>query len=237
LSGGVRNNGRCPLCIAVEETTVTQTHITSQPQISPALVPTFQVGEEIWLDLMEGNHRFCVGTRALHAWTTEREFLVSGQRPKAIIIGCSDSRVPPELVFDQSLGDLFVVRAAGNVIDAIALGSVEYAVEHLGTRLVVVLGHDRCGAVQAACNGGRGESANLKAILSELKLSVEQCHRTAGAALIRDIVEANARRVADQLLTRSAVLNHQWNIGGMQVIPARYDLYTGEVIRLQQPQE
>lgn len=164
---------------------------------------------------------------------SQREALTTGQRPKAIIIGCSDSRVPPELVFDQSLGDLFVVRAAGNVVDTIALGSVEYAVEHLGTRLVIVLGHDRCGAVQAACSGAATSSPNLNAIMAELRPSVLECSSHTGAALIRDVVEKNAQRVADSLLFRSAVLRKTHDKGDIQIIAARYDLLTGDVARLE----
>lgn len=163
----------------------------------------------------------------------QRESLVGGQRPKAIIIGCSDSRLPPESVFDQSLGDLFVVRTAGNVVDAIALGSVEYAVEHLGTRLVIVLWHARCGAVQAACSGGATSSPNLNAIMAELMPSVLECSSHTGVALIRDIVEKNAQRVADSLLFRSAVLRKTHDMGDLQIIAAHYDPLTGDVSRLE----
>jgi carbonic anhydrase len=135
-------------------------------------------------------------------------------------------------VFDQSLGDLFVVRAAGNVVDAIALGSVEYAVEHLGTRLVIVLGHDRCGAVQAACSGGTTVSQNMDAILAELKPSVMECSKNSGAALIRDVVEKNAIRTANTLMYRSALLRKAFADGDLQIIAARYDLLTGEVVRI-----
>jgi carbonic anhydrase len=191
------------------------------------------IAEETWHELLDGNHRFCDGRMTQYRVRSQRESLVTGQRPKAIIIGCSDSRVPPELVFDQSLGDLFVVRAAGNVVDAIALGSVEYAVEHLGTRLVIVLGHDRCGAVQAACSGGAAGSQNLDAILAELKPSVMECSKNSGAALIRDVVEKNALRTANALMYRSALLRRASAAGDLQIIAARYDLLTGEVVRME----
>jgi carbonic anhydrase len=191
------------------------------------------IAEETWHELLDGNHRFCDGRMTQYRVRSQREALVTGQRPKAIIIGCSDSRVPPELVFDQSLGDLFVVRAAGNVVDAIALGSVEYAVEHLGTRLVIVLGHDRCGAVQAACSGGATGSQNLDAILAELKPSVMECSKNSGAALIRDVVEKNALRTANALMYRSALLRKASAAGDLQIIAARYDLLTGEVVRME----
>jgi carbonic anhydrase len=191
------------------------------------------IAEETWRELLDGNQRFCEGRMTQYQVRQQREFLVSGQRPKAVIIGCSDSRVPPELVFDQSLGDLFVVRAAGNVVDAIALGSVEYAVEHLGARLVVVLGHDRCGAVQAACSGEKVESPNLRSIMAELQPSVMECSKHGKAALIRDVVEKNALRTSGALMYRSAVLRKSTDKGELQILAARYDLVTGEVAHIE----
>ena len=206
-----------------------QTHIAHANSLS--LAPG--IAEEIWHELLDGNHRFCDGRMTQYKVRSQRESLTTGQRPKAIIIGCSDSRVPPELVFDQSLGDLFVVRAAGNVVDAIALGSVEYAVEHLGTRLVIVLGHDRCGAVQAACSGSATASPNLNAIMAELRPSVIECSSHKGAALVRDVVEKNALRVSNTLLYKSAVLRKTHDHGDLQIIAARYDLLTGDVSRIE----
>jgi carbonic anhydrase len=191
------------------------------------------IAEKTWHELLDGNRRFCEGRMTQYQVRQQREFLVSGQRPKAVIIGCSDSRVPPELVFDQSLGDLFVVRAAGNVVDAIALGSVEYAVEHLSARLVVVLGHDRCGAVQAACSGEKVESPNLRSIMAELQPSVMECSRHGKAALIRDVVEKNSLRTSDALMYRSAVVRKAFDKGDLQILAARYDIVTGEVARIE----
>jgi carbonic anhydrase len=191
------------------------------------------IAEKTWHELRDGNRRFCEGRMTQYQVRQQREFLVSGQRPKAVIIGCSDSRVPPELVFDQSLGDLFVVRAAGNVVDAIALGSVEYAVEHLSARLVVVLGHDRCGAVQAACSGEKVESPNLRSIMAELQPSVMECSRHGKAALIRDVVEKNSLRTSDALMYRSAVVRKAFDKGDLHILAARYDIVTGEVARIE----
>ena len=206
------------------------THIHSHT--AGAVPANSGIAEEVWHELLEGNHRFVEGRMTQYRVRSKRESLVSGQRPKAVIIGCSDSRVPPELVFDQSLGDLFVIRAAGNVIDAIALGSVEYAVEHLGTRMVVVLGHDRCGAVQAACSGNRVSSPNLNSIIAELQPSVLECSRQTGAALIRDVVEKNALHVAEALILRSAVLRRAYESDELQIVAARYDILNGEVSRV-----
>src|SRR3954471_10120329 len=107
--------------------------------------------------LMAGNKRFVAGHLRTRDEPPRRVELANGQKPVAVIVSCSDSRVPPELVFDQDLGDIFVVRTAGQVVGDLELGSIEYAVEHLGTRLIVVLGHARCGAVMAAVNGGEAE--------------------------------------------------------------------------------
>jgi carbonic anhydrase len=193
------------------------------------------IAEDVWHGLLEGNQRFVDGTMKQYRVKAMRESLFGGQRPKAVIIGCADSRVPPELIFDQSLGDLFVIRAAGNVVDAIGLGSVEYAVEHLSTRLVVVLGHDRCGAVQAACSNQKVSSPNLNSIFNELRPSVSECSN-AGMALVRDVVEKNALRVAKALLYRSAILRTTMAKGDLQILAARYDLLTGEVFRLESPE-
>jgi carbonic anhydrase len=209
------------------------TLIHSNSQGSVHLGAIQGVGEKVWLELLSGNQRFCEGRMTQYQVRQQREFLATGQHPKAVIIGCSDSRVPPELVFDQSLGDLFVIRAAGNVVDAIALGSVEYAVEHLGTRLVVVLGHDRCGAVQAACSGAKVESPNLRSIMAELQPSVMECSKRGGTALIRDVVEKNAARTSDALMYRSTVLRKAIDRGELEILAARYDILTGEVARIE----
>jgi carbonic anhydrase len=212
---------------------VRSTHVHQQP--GNGIPPVAGIAEEVWHELLAGNQRFCDGRLSAHQIRTEREFLVSGQHPKAIVIGCSDSRVPPEMIFDQSLRDLFVIRSAGNVIDAIALGSVEYAVDHLGVRLVIVLGHDRCGAVQAACAGVANPSPNLASILAELKPSVAECAKESGTALIRDVVEKNAARMANALQYRSLVLSEAVSAGDLQIIATRYDLFTGEVLRVENP--
>ncbi len=206
-------------------------HFAERPETG--FPPSTGAGEEVWQELLLGNHRFCEGRLTQYPIHSQREFLVSGERPKAVIIGCSDSRVPPELVFDQSLGDLFVIRTIGNLADAIAIGSVEYAIQRLGTHLVVVLGHDRCEAIQAACSGHKATSPNLKAIIQEIEPSVRECYRVSGGVLIRDVVERNALRVAEALCQHSAVLRRALDDGDLQIIPARYDLSSGEVVRVQ----
>ena len=136
---------------------------------------------EVWDSLMAGNARFVAGKPEARALVSLRQKLASGQSPKAIILACSDSRVGPELVFDQSLGDIFVVRTAGNVADAVGLGSIEYAVDHLHSPLLVVLGHQKCGAVSAACSGEKMPSRNLDAIVERINPAVSQAKSYAKA--------------------------------------------------------
>lgn len=109
--------------------------------------------EAIWADLEKGNRRFMAGKHTVISYNSMRRELSKGQKPEVIVLGCADSRVPPELVFDKNLGELFVVRDAGNVSDAVSLGSIEYAVEHLHAKMIVVLGHESCGAVAATVSG------------------------------------------------------------------------------------
>ena len=134
-------------------------------------------------DLLAGNARFVAGqplhTRQNAARLSE---VASGQKPSAIMVSCSDSRVAPEIIFDQGLGDLFVVRTAGQVVDDVALASIEYAVEHLGTALIIVLGHKRCGAVSAAVADGEAHG-HLNALIDKIKPAVEQAKAMPGDAL------------------------------------------------------
>ncbi len=217
-----------PMGPAVEGT-VPNIHLV--PSAVPAMVSS--VAEETWCELIAGNERFVRGNTRFRDVRSRRLMTTNAQHPKAIVIGCSDSRTPPELIFDQTVGDLFVVRVAGNVVDAVSLGSVEYAAEHLHCRLVIVLGHDSCGAVQAACSATGPESANLNAIIDELRPSVALCSSRDGRIDIRAVVEENVRHTADKLLVASPVLRRRWEDGKLQIATARYDLVTGEVLRLQ----
>jgi carbonic anhydrase len=159
--------------------------------------------------LRAGNERFVAGTRS-HATVerrSHREELAAGQEPFAIILGCSDSRVPAEIVFDQGLGDLFVIRVAGNIVAPSQIGSVEFAAGKFGTRLVVVLGHSRCGAVEATIDElqrpSANQSRNLHSIVDRVRPSVEALLATGlrndREALLRDAVRANVRVSASQL--------------------------------------
>ena len=160
--------------------------------------------------------------------TKRREELTKSQHPFATIVSCSDSRVPPELVFDQGLGDLFVVRVAGNVINDEGLGSIEYSVDHLGVRLIVVLGHQRCGAVKAAKETIAAKAkapAHIQSLVNAIRPAVE-------ATVNQDLeatVEANVKNVAQALRTSTPVLKPKVDSGEVRVIGANYSLDTGGV--------
>jgi len=189
--------------------------------------------------LREGNRRFVSDDRAGGALTNakRRQALVAGQEPFAIVLGCSDSRVPAEIVFDQGLGDLFVIRVAGNIVAPSQIGSVEFAAERSGTRLVIVLGHSRCGAVLATLEqlGRRSEdqSRNLRSIVDRIRPSVEPLLRTElrrdPDALVREAVRANVRMSADHLRHGSEILEQLIQKDGLQVIGEEYSLDSGIV--------
>jgi carbonic anhydrase len=189
--------------------------------------------------LREGNRRFvsAVGGRDPLASRTRRRELAEGQEPFAIILGCSDSRVPAEIVFDQGLGDLFVIRVAGNIVAPSQIGSVEFAAERFGTPLVVVLGHSRCGAVLATLEElGRPEakrSRNLRSIVDRIRPCVEALLAPdlghAPEALVRHAVRANIRASANQLRHGSESLEQLTRDTGLLVVGAEYSLDTGEV--------
>jgi carbonic anhydrase len=189
--------------------------------------------------LREGNRRFAAGLRSLDALMSQAHSAdhLAGQRPFAVILGCSDSRVPVEIVFDQGLGDLFVIRVAGNIVAPSQVGSVEFAAEQFGTRLVVVLGHTFCGAVQATLDDLRrpsGDSSrNLRSIVDRIRPGVEGLlagePRRAEAALVQAAVRANVRVAADHLRHGSGVLERLIRDEGLVVVGAEYSLETGTV--------
>ena len=166
-----------------------------------------------------------------------RDALTAGQEPFAIILGCSDSRVPAEIVFDQGLGDLFVIRVAGNIVASSQVGSVEFAAARFGTRLVVVLGHSKCGAVLATLEELQqptdDQSRNLRSIVDRIRPSVEALLATElrrdPEALVRHAVRANIRVSANQLRHGSEVLEQLIQNEGLLVIGAEYSLETGLV--------
>jgi carbonic anhydrase len=189
--------------------------------------------------LKEGNRRFVAGQSSFDTYThhARRDEFVSGQEPFAVILGCSDSRVPVEIVFDQGLGDLFVIRVAGNIVAPSQIGSVEFAAERFGTRLVVVLGHTGCGAIQATLEDleqvATTQSRNMGSIVARIRPSVEGLLATElrrdHEALAREAVRANVRVSADYLRHGSEILERLIRKEGLQVVGAEYSLETGVV--------
>lgn len=189
--------------------------------------------------LQEGNRRFVADTsnRDAIAGRARRLELATSQAPFATILGCSDSRVPVEIVFDQGLGDLFVIRVAGNIIAPSLIGSVEFAAEQFGTRLVVILGHTQCGAIQGTLEQLQrpveNQSRNLRSIVDLIRPSVEGLLATKLAhdrpALIHEAVRANIRASVKQLRHGSDVIEQLIQTDGLTVVGAEYSLETGVV--------
>lgn len=203
--------------------------------------------QEAFARLQEGNRRFVAGVRSLDTLMSQarRDELVTGQSPFAVILGCSDSRVPVEIVFDQGLGDLFVIRVAGNVVSPSQIGSVEFAAEQFGTRLVVVLGHSMCGAITATVkeleHPTRSPSPNLYSIVDRIRPSVETLQESnpqqSPADLIRHAVRANVRASTNHLRHGSRLLEQLCQEDGLVVVGAEYSLETGDVEFFDRPPE
>ncbi len=189
--------------------------------------------------LREGNHRFAAGDSNHDARSarTRRDELASSQLPFAAILGCSDSRVPVEIVFDQGLGDLFVIRVAGNIVAPSQIGSIEFAAERFGTRLVVVLGHSRCGAIQATLEQlqrpRENQSRNLHSIVDRIRPSVEGLLATElrhdPETLVQHAGRSNIRASVSHLRHGSPVIEQLVRHDGLLVVGAEYSLETGVV--------
>lgn len=189
--------------------------------------------------LREGNQRFVSDIRSIESMTTKvrRSEVVDGQDPFAIILGCSDSRVPAEMVFDQGLGDLFVIRVAGNVVAPSQIGSVEFAAARYNTKLVVVLGHSQCGAILATLEElkrpSENQSPHLKSIVDRISPSLKTLTETDlkhdHDALVHQSVRANIRASCNQLRHGSQLLENLIENEGLVVVGAEYSLETGEV--------
>lgn len=194
-------------------------------------VPAQTPADQVWNELASGNHRFVEGKPQPRNLVARRKELAKAQNPRVAVLSCADSRVPPELVFDEGLGDLFVVRSAGENADPLAVGSLEYAVEHLGTVLIVVMGHQSCGAVKAACSGDKVDSPNLEAFLTPIAGSCTKVDKRRPETLdlaIRDHVH----NVAQELLAKSVILKKAVEEGKSTIVEAYYSLDTGEVTKL-----
>lgn len=181
--------------------------------------------------LKTGNLRFVTGKYSRKDLTKQRQELTKGQQPYAIVLTCSDSRVPPELLFDESLGRLFVIRVAGNVVDSVALGSIEYAAEHLHTKLLVILGHTECGAVKATASGGE-VSPNISSIIWRLRRSVERARVEEPNAerLVNRAVSENVAQQIEASESQSGVIKELVEKGELGIVGAVYDLSSGKVV-------
>jgi carbonic anhydrase len=193
--------------------------------------PNASSASQLWNELAAGNRRFVSGKAEPRDLVARRTQLVTTQNPHIAVLSCADSRVPPELIFDQGLGDLFVVRSAGESADPLSVGSPEYAIAHLGTTVVVVMGHQRCGAVKTACSGGKAESSNLEAVVLPIATSCSKVDKNKP-----DTYELAARdhvhSVAQELLARSEMLKKAVGEGTVTIVEAYYSLDTGEVTKL-----
>lgn len=182
--------------------------------------------------LLDGNARFVSGqTLHPHQDGQRRTEVAAGQKPFAVVIGCADSRTAPEILFDQGLGDLFVIRLAGNIVDDAALGSVEFAVAQLGAKLIVVLGHEKCGAVKATVgvlNGDPEPANHIASIVEAIKPAAQAAKGRAGDA-VENAVRENVHEVVEKLKVAAPVLGPLVKSGELKVVGARYDLDDGKV--------
>jgi len=184
--------------------------------------------------LKEGNARFVAGESIRRDLIAQQKATSTGQHPFAVVLSCLDSRSAPEVVFDQGVGDIFVGRVAGNVVDTNLLGSFEFATAAAGSKLIVVMGHTACGAVKGACDGV--ELGNLTALLDEIEPAVDAVstpigtdRSAANVEFVNDVVEANVRMQVNELLRRSDVVREMAEAGQVKVVGAVHDISTGEV--------
>lgn len=188
-------------------------------------------GREVWRRLLEGNRRFVKGEVSGRNLGELRRVLSQGQSPGAAVLGCADSRVPPELIFDQSLGDLFVVRTAGLVLEPTTLGSLEYAVAHLRVPLLVLLGHEACGAVTAAVAHPGEAEGHTGAVLKQIAPAVQEARQTGkqGAELVEAATDRHLGRLEEDLRRQSAIFQEALAAGRLSLVVAKYFLTTGDV--------
>ncbi|MFC0506312.1 carbonic anhydrase [Micromonospora costi] len=212
--------------VAVGATAVAPTAVAAPAE------PTPPTPAQALRRLLQGNHRFVTGhSRHPHQSLDDLHDLAAGQHPFAVTVGCADSRVAPELLFDQGLGDLFDNRVAGNIVDDLLLGSVEFAVEEFGSPLIVVLGHERCGAITAtieAIRSGGTAPGHIGTIVDSLRPVVEPVLDQPGDA-VENAVRANVRAQVRSLLHRSPIIAEKVHEGALAVVGARYDLDNGRV--------
>lgn len=221
VQSGIANTGAPKAATATKTSKATVATPAPEPDARP------------WATLMAGNRRFVRGEHLVGPTRELRSELAKGQHPDVIVVTCSDSRLSPEWIFDQPIGEVFVIRTAGNLVDPIALGSIEYAVEHLHAKLLVVMGHDKCGAVDAALSGGELPTDNLKALVNKIRPGLPPTRAGATAeATLQAAVEANVRRSAMDCIVGSPIVREHTVKGSLAVVQAVYHLSTGEVEEL-----
>jgi carbonic anhydrase len=187
--------------------------------------------ERIWSELMEGNARFVSGKLRTRDVVSERKAIAHSPKPKALVLTCADSRVDPDIIFDTKLGDLFVLRVAGNTADKKALGSMEFAITDLNVPLAIVLGHMHCGAVRMACSGQKVDSPYLKAVIERLRPAVDRA-KSQGDERLRFVERENARLVAHEVVEHEAALRARIQSHQLIVVAAYYNVETGVVEEL-----
>ena len=189
--------------------------------------------EQIWAKLLEGNQRFVAGKPLVRDLIARRNAVLSGQQPQVVVLGCSDSRISPMEIFDQDLGDLFEVRTIGNVVDAVGMGSIEYALVHLPVRVLVVLGHERCGIVKAAASGDKMPTPSLQATVDKISPALAKMQGDRKSPeFLRKAETANVVQCSADLLANSPIVLRETAASNVQIIKAMYSLKTGKVTRL-----
>ncbi|MEW6387684.1 MAG: carbonic anhydrase [Thermodesulfobacteriota bacterium] len=188
-------------------------------------------GKQVWQQLLEGNLRFVQGVVKGRDLPDLRQTLTKGQRPRAAVLCCSDSRVPAEIIFDQSLGDLFVVRTAGLVLEPTSIGSLEYAVAHLGVPLLVIKGHECCGAVTAAVEHPETDEGHIGAIIQQIAPAVNQARQTGkqGQELVEAATDQFLQELVENLRRQSSIIGAALKEKRLELVMAKYFLQNGMV--------
>ena len=188
-------------------------------------------GKQVWQRLMGGNMRFVQGLFQGRNLLDLRQTLAQGQQPEAAVLCCSDSRVPAEIIFDQSLGDLFVVRTAGLVLDPTSIGSLEYAVAHLHVPLLVIKGHEGCGAVTAAVEHPEATESHIGSIITQISPAVAQARQNgnSGQDLVEAATDIHLKYLEETLFQVSPIIREAIDAGRLEVVVAKYFLRAGQV--------
>ncbi|NCO68225.1 MAG: carbonic anhydrase [Nitrospirae bacterium CG_4_10_14_0_8_um_filter_41_23] len=194
-------------------------------------------GDDALQKLMDGNKRYVSGSLVKKdLGDTKRKELAKGQKPFAIVVTCSDSRVPPELLFDQGLGDIFIIRVAGNVVDQIALGSIEYGAEHLNAPLLFILGHSKCGAVTATIDAKGEPEGNIGAIVKKIMPAAEKAKKKGGTKdeVLETAIKENVKNVYKDVM-KSKIISHLVQEDELKIVAGEYNITTGKIEMIELP--